>query len=182
MSGPLIMPWNGIMPTIADDAFIAPTAVIIGDVVIGSKASIWFGCILRGDVNFIRVGARSNIQDGTVVHVESAKGGEPGRGTTIGEDVLIGHMAMIHGCVLEDRAFVGMSATILNGAVVEGEAMLAAGALLGPNKRVLKGQLWGGTPAKYMRDLNEKELAGMEAGTVGYAVLGGKYREQIAKG
>src|SRR5882724_8253677 len=116
MSGPLIMPWKGIMPKIAEDAFIAPTAVIIGDVVIGSKSSIWFNCVLRGDVNFIRVGARTNIQDGTIVHVESAKGGEQGRGTTIGDDVLIGHMAMVHACTLEDKSFVGMSAVLLNGA------------------------------------------------------------------
>src|SRR5580704_1425665 len=104
----IILPWKGKAPKIAPDAFIAPNATIIGDVVIGAQASIWFGCVLRGDVNSIRVGARSNIQDGTVVHVESE-----GCATFIGDDVLIGHLAMIHGATLENGSFIGMKATLL---------------------------------------------------------------------
>ncbi len=176
MSGPLILPWKGIRPTIAPDAFIAPNATIIGDVHIGSKASIWFNVVLRADVNHIRVGDRTNIQDGTIVHVATREGP-----TIIGNDVLIGHKAIIHGCTLEDGCFVGMGSTVMDHAVIETEGMLAAGALLAPNKRVLKGQLWGGSPARFMRTLREEELAYMKTGTAGYAVLGEAYAEMIKR-
>lgn len=178
MSAPLIIPWKGVSPRIAADAFIAPNAVIIGDVEIGSKASIWFGCVLRGDVNRIRVGARSNIQDGTVVHCESEWPGKPGFATIIGDDVLIGHMVMIHGAILENEAFIGMSSTLLNGTVVEGHAMVAAGALVA-GKRIARGQLWAGRPAKYMRDLSPDELVGMKSGKDRYVTNGQIYREQL---
>jgi len=179
MTAPIIIPWKGVSPRIAADAFIAPGAVIIGDVEIGPQASIWFGCVLRADVNMIRVGARSNIQDGTVVHCESARGDSAGFPTIIGDDVLIGHMVMVHGAILEDRAFIGMKSSLLNGTVVEGDAMVAAGALVA-GKRVPKGQLWAGTPAKYMRDLTEHDLAGMRAGTERYVRNGQLYRQQLA--
>ncbi len=178
MSGPLIIPWKGVSPRIAADAFIAPNAVIIGDVEIGSKASIWFGCVLRADVNYIRVGARSNIQDGTVVHCESEWPGKQGFATIIGDDVLIGHMVMIHGATLENEAFIGMSSTLLNGTVVEGNAMVAAGALVA-GKRIPRGQLWAGSPAKFMRDLTPEELVGMKAGKDRYVTNGQIYREQL---
>ena len=179
MTGPIIIPWNGITPRIAADAFVAPGVVLVGDVEIGSRASIWFGCVLRADVNKIRVGARSNIQDGTVVHCESARDGKDGFSTIIGEDVLIGHMVMVHGAILEDRAFIGMKSSLLNGTVVEGDAMVAAGALVA-GKRIPKGQLWAGTPAKYMRDLTEQDIKGMRAGTLRYETNAQIYREQWA--
>ena len=170
MTGPIILPWRGVSPTIARDAFIAPGAVIVGDVVIGCGATIWFNCVLRGDVNHIRVGARTNIQDGTVVHVSYKT-----HPTIIGDDVLIGHMATIHGCTLEDKAFVGMRATVMDGAVVEREGMVAAGALIAPNKRVPQRQMWAGAPARFVRDVKPEELQGFASAVERYVGLGREY-------
>ena len=174
-SEPLIIPWNGVYPVIASDAFVAPNATIIGNVEIGSEASIWFNTVLRGDVNFIRIGARTNIQDGTVIHV-SSKEMNP---TVIGANVMIGHMAMIHACTLEDTCFIGMSATITDGAVVQEGAMVAAGALVSPGKLVRAGQLWAGTPAKYIRDITPEETAGFRNQIQTYVNLGQKYGKVI---
>lgn len=175
MSGPIILPWRGVSPTIASDAFIAPSAVVIGDVVIGSGATVWFNCVLRGDVNHIRVGARTNIQDGTVVHVSYKT-----HPTIIGEDVLIGHMATIHGCTLEAKAFVGMRATVMDGVVVEREAMVAAGALIAPGKRIPQRQMWAGTPARFVREVKPEELAAFADAVARYAGLGEEYRTLLA--
>ncbi len=153
-AGPLIVPYKGVVPRIAHDAFVAPSAVLVGDVEIGAGASVWFNCTLRGDENPIRVGARSNVQDGTVIHVHSLK-----QGTYIGSGVTIGHMVMLHACTIEDGGYVGMGAIILDQAVVEGGAMLAAGALLTQEKRVKRGELWAGRPAKLMRALSDDEMA-----------------------
>ncbi|HEX8261343.1 MAG TPA: gamma carbonic anhydrase family protein [Allosphingosinicella sp.] len=164
--------FGGKTPRIDAGAFVAPGAVLIGDVEIGPEASIWYNCVLRGDVNRIRVGARSNIQDGSVVHVDSPRPGkEAGLPTIIGEDVLIGHMAMVHGCILHDRAFVGLGAIVMDGCEIESGAMLAAGGLLAPGRRIPAGQLWAGRPAKYVRDLSEEELAGQQAGVAHYVAL-----------
>ncbi|PHZ83310.1 gamma carbonic anhydrase family protein [Paremcibacter congregatus] len=168
--GGKLYPFNGIWPTLAEGAYIAPGARIIGDVHIGAKASIWFNCVLRGDVNKIRVGAGSNIQDNTVVHVEGG-----GAATLIGEDVLIGHSAMIHGTIIEDRGFVGLGAVTMDGGVIESEGMVAAGALLSPGKRVASRELWVGRPAKKIRDLDDKAIAGMQEGVVGYQQLAAQY-------
>ena len=149
---PIILPYKGILPTIHADAFIAPGAVVIGDVHIGAETNVWFGCVIRGDVNTIRIGERTNIQDGTIVHVTRGTGP-----TAIGSGVTIGHQATIHGCTLMDDCFVGMGATVIDGVVVEPHGFVAAGALVTPNKRVLSGQMWAGNPAKYFRDLTEKE-------------------------
>jgi carbonic anhydrase/acetyltransferase-like protein (isoleucine patch superfamily) len=170
-SGRLIS-FGGKAPRIDPSAFVAPGAVLIGDVEIGAQASIWYNCVLRGDVNHIRIGARSNIQDGSVLHVDSPRPGrESGLPTIIGEDVLIGHMAMVHGCILHDRAFVGLGAIVMDGCEIESGAMLAAGALLTPGRRIPAGQLWAGRPAKYVRDLGEEELAGQQAGVDHYVAL-----------
>jgi carbonic anhydrase/acetyltransferase-like protein (isoleucine patch superfamily) len=155
MKDALILPFHGKSPTIHQSAFIAPGAVIIGDVHVGEDASVWYGCILRGDTNRIEIGARSNIQDGTICHVDdSSRGGTP---VLIGDDVLIGHRCMLHGCTVESGGFVGMGATVLDRAVIESGGFLAAGAFLSNNKRVPKGELWGGMPAKKLRDLKEGE-------------------------
>lgn len=149
-----ILPWQGKFPRIHDSAFIAPGCRIIGNVEIGPDASVWYNCVIRADVNRVVIGARSNIQDGTVIHCDSPTPERPeGHATIIGDDVLIGHMAMIHGCHLHDRAFVGLGSIVMDGATIESGAMLAAGALLTPGKRIPAGQLWGGRPAAYMRDL-----------------------------
>ncbi|MEM6648659.1 MAG: gamma carbonic anhydrase family protein [Pseudomonadota bacterium] len=152
---PLILPFGDHTPRIDPSAFIAPGAVIIGDVDIGPKASVWYGCILRGDTNKIQIGARSNIQDGTVIHVDSPEDG--GCPSIIGNDALVGHKCMLHGCTVQDQGFVGMGATMLDHSVVETGGFLAAGAFLGPRKIVPTGEMWGGLPAKKLRDLREGE-------------------------
>jgi len=167
MTKPLILPFEGKSPKIHDSAFIAPGCCIIGDVEIGPEASIWYNCVIRADINFIRIGARSNVQDGSVIHVESDYG-DGGHPAIIGEDVLIGHMALVHGCTLEDRAFVGMGSIVMDGCVIEGDAMLAAGAMLTPGKRMPAGQLWSGRPAKFMRELGAADIEGMQRGVRGY--------------
>jgi len=175
-----IAPFNGIWPRIHDSAFIAPGCRIIGDVEIGAGASIWYNCVIRADVNQIRIGARSNIQDGSVIHCDSPKAGHPdGFPTIIGEDVLVGHMALIHGCRLEDRAFVGMGAVVMDGCRIESDGMLAAGALLSPGKVIGARQLWMGRPAAYARDLSDEALAGMQKGVAGYVLNGRAHKEAL---
>jgi gamma-carbonic anhydrase len=176
-----IIPLGGKVPRIHSSAFIAPGCRIIGDVEIGPDASIWYNCVVRGDANRIVIGARTNIQDGTVVHCDSPTERRPeGFPTIIGDDVLIGHMAMIHGCILEDRAFVGLGAVVMNGCTISGDAMLAAGALLSPGKTIPSGQMWIGRPATYARDLNEAALADMRAGVAGYMANSKIHAEALA--
>jgi carbonic anhydrase/acetyltransferase-like protein (isoleucine patch superfamily) len=158
-----ILAFQGIFPRIEANAFIAPGARIIGDVRIGAESSIWYNCVLRGDVGGISVGARTNIQDGTVVHVTRGR-----YDVEIGDDCLIGHLAIIHGCKLHDAAFVGLGAIVMDGCEIESTGMLAAGAMLTPGKRILAGQMWAGRPAKYVRDLSEEELAAHRAGVADY--------------
>ncbi len=172
MAGPHILTFAGNSPRIDPSAFVAPGVQLIGNIEIGPEASIWYNCVLRGDVNRIRIGARTNIQDGSVIHVDSPKpGADEGHPTIIGQDVLIGHLAMVHGCVLHDRAFVGLGSIVMDGCVIESDAMLAAGAMLTPGKRIPSGQLWAGRPAKYVRDLTPQELAGQQAGVAHYVEL-----------
>jgi len=168
-----IMAIHGKSPRIHDSAFIAPGCRIIGDVEIGADVSVWYNCVIRADVNRVVIGARSNIQDGSVIHCDSADADHPaGWPTLIGEDVLIGHLAMIHGCVLEDRAFVGLTTTVMTGCAIESDGMLAAGALLSPGKRIPSRQLWTGRPAKYMRDLTDAAIADMRQGVAHYVENG----------
>ena len=166
-----IQSYKGIRPSIADDAFIAPNAYIIGDVKIGAGASIWYGCTLRGDVNNIVIGARTNIQDHTMIHVSSF-----GHNTEIGDDVTVGHCALLHACTIGKGAFIGMQACVMDGAVVEEGAMVAAGALVPPGKVVPKGQLWAGSPARFMRDLTEKDYEHMKWSVENYVKLSEEYK------
>lgn len=165
-----VYPFAGKWPDLAPDVFIAPGARVIGDVAIGAGSSVWFNCVLRGDVNVIRIGRGTNIQDGSVVHVTRKT-----HGTFIGDDVLIGHMCLIHGCTLEDGAFIGMGAIVMDACVVGENAMLAAGSLLTPGKTMPPGQMWAGRPARYVRDLTAEELARHRAATAHYAELAGRY-------
>jgi carbonic anhydrase/acetyltransferase-like protein (isoleucine patch superfamily) len=178
MTGPLILPYGNILPRIDPTAFVAPGAVVIGDVEIGAYANIWFNVVIRGDEAPIRIGAGANIQDGTVVHVSldaSVAGGEriP---TIIGEDVAIGHLALLHGCTLEPGAFVGMKALVMDRVVVESGAMVAAGAVVTPRKRVKSGELWAGTPARFSRALKPEELGYMRWVPEHYRELAEEYR------
>lgn len=164
-----IAPFNGIWPRIHDSAFIAPGCRIIGDVEIGPESSVWYNCVIRADIHQIRIGARSNIQDGSVVHCDSPKEGRPqGFPTIIGDDVLVGHMAIIHGCTLEHGAFVGMGAVVMDGCVIGEGGMLAAGALLSPGKAIPPRQMWLGRPATFAREIGEAQAAAMAKGAAGY--------------
>ena len=169
--GPTLIAFAGKHPLVAGDAFVAPGACLIGDVEIGAGSSVWYNCVLRGDLNRIRVGAGTNIQDGSVVHVDSGRGGGSGHPALIGDRVLVGHLAIIHGGTLGDDAFVGMGAIVMDGCVVEAGAMLAAGALLTPGKIVPAGELWAGRPARFVRALTEAERAMNAFGAAGYAEL-----------
>jgi len=174
--GPLFV-FEGIAPRIAPDAFVAPTAAVIGDVVIGAESSVWFHCVLRGDSAPIRVGRRTNIQDGSIVHVT-------GRDlpTTIGDEVTIGHAAIVHACTLHDRAFVAMGATVLDGAVIEEGGVLAAGALLTPNKRIGRYEMWQGSPARLVRVMTEEERARFDATAPHYVELAARFRAGLRAG
>ena len=183
MAQPHILSFGGKTPWVDPSAFVAPGVHLIGDVEIGAEASIWYNCVLRGDVNHIRIGARTNIQDGSVIHVDSPKPGEEqGHATIIGEEVLIGHLAMVHGCVLEDRAFVGLGAIVMDGCRIESDGMLAAGAMLTPGKVIPSRQLWAGRPAKYVRDLDDAQLAGMRAGVAHYVELAKRHAAALRAG
>ncbi len=164
---------GGKTPRIHPSAFIAPGCRIVGDVEIGPDVSIWYNCVIRADVNRVVVGARTNVQDGTVIHCDSPTSVNPeGFPTIIGEDVLIGHMAMVHGCILEPGAFVGLGSIIMDGCVIESGGMLAAGAMLTSGKRIGARQLWVGRPAKYLRDLDDAALAGNRLGVEMYVENG----------
>jgi carbonic anhydrase/acetyltransferase-like protein (isoleucine patch superfamily) len=163
---PLIFAIGDKKPKIHASAFIAPGAVVCGDVEIDEDASVWYGCVLRGDSNKIVVGRGSNIQDSTIVHAdEPMLGGVP---TIIGAYALIGHKCMLHGATVEDEGFVGMGSTMLDGSIVKKGAMLAAGAFLSPRKIVPAGEMWAGMPAKKFRDLREGEDKMARAGAHHY--------------
>lgn len=150
-----IIPINGKTPSIHDTAFIAAGCRIIGDVEIGAYASIWYNCVIRGDVNKIRIGARSNVQDGSVIHCDPHDADRPGIPTIIEEGVLIGHMAMLHGCTVRTNSVVGLGAIVMDGCVMEHTTMLAAGAMLTPGKIIPMGEMWSGRPARFMRPLDD---------------------------
>jgi carbonic anhydrase/acetyltransferase-like protein (isoleucine patch superfamily) len=176
-----ILPYRGILPTIDSSAFIAPNAIISGNTVIGKNSSIWFGCVIRGDVERVRIGENTNIQDNTVIHVTRAhhianKTGDEGAPTLIGSNVTVGHNAIIHACIIEDNAFIGMGSIVMDMARVEEYGMLAAGAVLTPKKVVKSGQLWAGNPAKYFRDLTEIEKNFIKVSADNYAELALEYK------
>src|SRR5690606_20952846 len=176
---PTILSFGGKAPRIHDSAFIAPGARIVGDVEIGPDASIWYNCVLRGDINRIVVGARSNLQDGTIVHVEGPRTHAEGLPTIVGEDVLVGHAAILHGCVLEDHAFVGMGAIVMDSCRVETGAMLAAGAMLTPGRRIPQGKIWAGRPAALLRDLAAEERAAMAEQAQHYVDNARRHRQAL---
>ncbi len=169
---PIILPYKGVSPDIHPTAFVAPGASVVGDVAIGEESNVWFGCVLRGDVDVIRIGKRSNIQDGTMVHLSR------NAPTIVGDDVTVGHGAILHGCTLMDRSFVGMGATLLDGSVVESGAMVGAGALLTQGKRVPSGELWGGAPAKFLRKLRPEEIDNFKPHAGHYVELAQQYKTE----
>ena len=168
---PLIRPYRTITPQIGDHVFVAENAVLIGDVKIGTESSIWYNTTLRGDVNNIIIGARTNIQDGTVIHVSSYT-----QGTYVGNDVTVGHMALLHACTIGSRVLVGMQSCIMDDAAVGDDVIIAAGSLVTPGKIVPSGQLWAGRPAKFVRDLTEQDFEMIRISATKYVELAAEYR------
>ncbi len=150
----LIGPVNGKTPCIDPSAFVAWGAVVLGEVELGPQVNVWYGCVLRGDINWIRVGARTNLQDGTIIHV-----GHKGPGTLVGADVVVGHRVVLHSCVVEDQALIGMGAVVLDHARVGRGAVVGAGSVVAPGQEIPPGVLALGVPAKIKRELTEDELA-----------------------
>jgi carbonic anhydrase/acetyltransferase-like protein (isoleucine patch superfamily) len=171
--------FKGISPTLGKDVYVDSSARIVGDVVLGDDASIWPLVAARGDVNKIRIGARSNVQDGSVLHVTRKSSQNPeGFPLIIGEDVTVGHKCMLHGCQLGDRILVGMGAIIMDGVVVEDDVFIGAGTLVPPNKRLESGYLYVGNPMQKKRPLKESELAFLKQSAVNYVVLKDEYLEE----
>lgn len=156
----MIRSFKGISPKIDESAFVAEGAVVIGDVTIGRDASIWYNCVVRGDVNSISIGDRSNIQDLSMLHVTHKKhADDPGAPLIIGDDVTVGHSVTLHGCTIEDGAFIGMQAMIMDKAVVGKGALVGARALVTEGTVIPPATLWVGAPARYKRDLTPDEVA-----------------------
>ena len=172
-----IYPFNGVLPNIHPSAFIAQTATIIGDTHVGAESGIWYGCVVRGDVNEIRIGERTNIQDLTMIHCA-----ELGQGCYLGNDITVGHSAILHACNIENNAFIGIQACVMDDCIVEEGAMVAAGALVTPGKIVKQDEVWAGRPAKKLRDINDKDLEFFEINRKRYARLAQTYlSEQYSK-
>ncbi|KAL0349518.1 UNVERIFIED_CONTAM: Gamma carbonic anhydrase 1, mitochondrial [Sesamum radiatum] len=170
------------VPVVDKDAFVAPSASILGDVHVGRGSSIWYGCVLRGDVNSISIGSGTNIQDNSLVHVAKSNLSGKVLPILIGDNVTVGHSAVLHGCTVEDESFVGMGATLLDGVVVEKHAMVAAGALVRQNTRIPAGEVWGGNPARFLRKLTEDEIAFISQSAINYANLAQVHASENAKG
>lgn len=168
-----LLPYKGVMPKINEKAFIAQTASIIGDVEIGADSGIWYGCVVRGDVNEIRIGERTNIQDLTMIHVAQL-----GQGTYIGDGVTVGHSALLHACTIKDRAIIGLQACVMDDCVIEEKAWVAAGALVTPGKVVKSGEVWAGRPAKKLRDMSDKEYEFLSINEDRYVDLAREYLDE----
>ena len=174
-----ILPFEGKEPRIDGSAFVAPGARIIGDVSIGPEASIWYNCVLRGDIHRIVVGARSNVQDGSVFHVEGPRPETDGCPTIVGEECVIGHMAIVHGATLDNRAFVGMGAVAMDDCRIGDGAMLAAGALLSPGKHIPPREIWVGRPAKFLRTQDEAQVEKIRFQTERYRRLAQRHMAEL---
>jgi len=152
---PVILPVKGIQPTFGKDCYIAPNATIVGDVVMGEACSIWFNAVLRGDVNIIRMGNQVNVQDGAIIHCTYQKAG-----TIIGNNVSIGHNAIVHGCVVQDNVLIGMGAIVMDNVVVGSNSIIAAGAVVLENTQIEPGSIYAGVPAKKVKDISQELISG----------------------
>ena len=166
----MIFPFKGIIPRLGEGVFVAPNAVVIGDTTIGDGSSVWYSAVIRGDVNFIRIGNSTNIQDGCVLHVSNDT-----FPLTIGNGVTIGHNAVVHGCRVDDNVLIGMGAVLLDDCRVESNSMVAAGALVRQGFTVPAGVLAAGVPARIVRDLTEEEIDGIRQSAAHYTELAGVY-------
>jgi len=176
-----LRPFEGFTPSIDPTAFVDSTALIVGNVSAGPDCSFWPMVVVRGDIHQIRIGARSNIQDGTVIHVTHDGPFNPGGyGTSIGDDVTVGHKVMLHGCTIEDRVLIGMGAIVMDGAVVESDVVVGAGSLVTPGKRLASGFLYVGSPVKQIRRLTDRELAYFSYSARKYVELKDRHLSSIA--
>lgn len=151
----VILPVNGVSPQLGSNCFVAPNATIVGDVVMGDDCSVWFNAVIRGDVNSIRMGNKVNVQDGAVIHCTYEK-----TKAIIGNNVSIGHNAIVHGCVIEDNVLIGMGAIVMDNAKVGSNSIIAAGAVVLENTVVEPGSIWAGVPAKKVKDISESLISG----------------------
>ena len=168
---PKILKFKELYLKIHKDSFVAHGAVIAGDVTISEYSGIWFNCVLRGDVNPITIGSGTNIQDGTIVHTSRFDGA-----TSIGNNITIGHLALIHACTIKDNAFIGMQSTIMDKVIIEEYAFIAAGSLVTPGKIVKSRELWAGSPAKFIRKITENEAIFMQDNIQNYIDLAKEYK------
>jgi len=151
----IIKPANGKHPQIPDDCFVAENATIVGDVVMGNQCSVWFNTVIRGDVHYIKMGSKVNVQDGAVIHATYQK--SP---TNIGNNVSIGHNAIVHGCTIHDNVLIGMGSIVMDDCVVESNSIIAAGAVLTQNTRVEAGSIYAGVPAKKVKEVSQELISG----------------------
>ncbi len=174
----MLYPYKNMMPKLGQNTWVAPSADVVGDVTCGEECSIWFGCVVRGDVHYIQIGDRVNIQDLSMIHVTHYKKEDKSDGnpTIIGNDVTIGHRVMLHGCTIESACLIGMSATILDGAVIGKESIVGAGALVTKNKVFPPRSLIMGSPAKLVRELNDEEVAELYASASRYVAFKSEYQ------
>lgn len=171
--------FQGVSPVLGERVFIDPQGLVLGDVVLGDDCSVWPMAVIRGDMHRIRVGARTSVQDGCVLHITHASDFNPdGHPLTIGDDVTIGHKAILHGCTLGSRILVGMGAIVMDGAVVEDEVIIAAGAVVTPGKRLASGHVYAGNPARPLRPLKEAEQRFFTYTAANYVKLKDQYLDQ----
>lgn len=173
----MLRPFESKHPQIDPSAWVDETALLIGEVDLGPHASVWPMTVIRGDVQAVRIGARSNIQDGTVIHVSHDSPRNPGGlATVVGEEVTVGHKVILHACTLHDRVLVGMGAIVMDGAVIESDTLIGAGTLVGPGKRLAGGALYVGSPARRVRALTEEERAYLRYSAAHYVRLMERHR------
>ena len=172
---PVILPVKGILPRMGNNCFVAPNATIVGEVVMGDDCSIWFNAVLRGDVNFIRMGNKVNVQDGAIIHCTYQK-----YGTTIGNNVSIGHNAIVHGCVIEDDVLVGMGAIIMDHCKVGSNSIIAAGAVVLENTIVEPGSIYAGVPATKVKEISQEMISGeIHRIADNYVMYSGWFRNEV---
>ncbi|WP_190364214.1 gamma carbonic anhydrase family protein [Pseudoalteromonas sp. S16_S37] len=175
----MLRSYKGIVPTLAEGVYVDDSAVLVGDITIGADSSIWPLVAARGDVNYIKIGARTNVQDGSVLHLTRASKSNPdGYPLVIGDDVTVGHKVMLHGCRLGDRILVGMGAIIMDNVTVEDDVIIGGGALVPPNKILESGYLYVGSPVKKARPLTEDELTFLKVSAQNYVQLKNEYLEE----
>lgn len=174
----MLYPYKNILPTLGEGTWVAPSADVVGEVTCGEDCSIWFGCVVRGDVHYISIGDRVNIQDLSMIHVTHYKKPDKSDGnpTIIGSDVTIGHRVMLHGCTIEDACLIGMSATILDGAIIGKESIVGAGALVTKGKVFPPRSLIMGSPAKVVRELSDDEVKELYASASRYVAFKKEYQ------